>query len=618
MTGSLAHFPPDILGLILGSESSSFLVLRLWTCGNTILNSKLSTGLTFLCLKAMWSGHRGIPTLIQEFTSLRYLSLHSRAELLKNPADWQKVIKSFPRTLETLKLCSGDSKFALLNASPNKDMIEPEYIYSTYERGRSRFIDIGAYFPRLHTLGIDASSTHSFWYSSVSPSDFPALPPTLTRLIAQFTWQEPFLWSLLPKSLIYLDAGLVAPKTDSELESWSQAPPSLEHISWLRIDSDTIQGDWIPNSLTSARFNNLGPAYLPPHLKSVLIQVHPALLRMPELPIGLTTLHIDSFVGAKIPLLSPSLTELAVHSFSDFPSLDKNNSAANPIWPSGLRSLQIGAAIDASQIALLPRSLLALTLSLSPQPPENAVVTLESGILPPLLSNLVFHFANGITKLNVNGALPPAITSLQILNRTQLELSVISTQNLFIAGLHSFTARLNMDIHQSGLWRISETLRLINVEKWFFEDLKLLPSALTNLTVFELNSDTKNGTQTPWKDVLPLSLKYLAIMKTQENISLPDVDSFSHLSALRSMNLVTPHLPSAIVRYLPPYLRALNIHLKHLEEVDAPFLPRFLESINFEDSDEKWWTPIVEQHWPSRAPRPHYLAYNFEGSLAWE
>ena len=175
----IVDFPPEILSQIFGSEYASFLVIRVWLCGSTTLNKKLSTGLSYLRLSLHHFATCKYPRLVSEFHNLRHFAITSRSNLVSDPSDWTRTMKSLPSTLISISIDSPDCEHCLsdfeANGAHTATSAQSELPTST--EGVPPALDLATLFPCLQTLSI----TESILLSS---HRFTKLPATLTELTA--------------------------------------------------------------------------------------------------------------------------------------------------------------------------------------------------------------------------------------------------------------------------------------------------------------------------------------------------------------------------------------------------------------------------------------------------
>ena len=251
---SLGALPPFVLDQIIGTRDTSYVVIKLWLCGNRKLHTKLSEGLTVLELKGHPHGTFCFPKLIKHLRSLRRFAISGGGSLIHDGDSHTSLIKSLPPTL------------GLLNITAEKDwtkLIWNHGMVTQYPRGPSETIDLETLFPRLHTLKMSGDETQ-FITSDV----FPALPSSLVSLHAQIrlSSSDTVLMSALPPKLRKITMPITwtfeYTDNDASFESlrrnFSSAPPSLQimnfapkGLSWAtqrRIDTGSYEF-LLPNSL---------------------------------------------------------------------------------------------------------------------------------------------------------------------------------------------------------------------------------------------------------------------------------------------------------------------------------------------------------------------------------
>ena len=213
---SLCDLPPFVIDQVIGTRDTSYVVIKLWLCGNRQHHSKLSTGLTFLELQGHPLGTFCFPKLIKHLRSLRMFSISGNWSLIRKGEPHTSLIESLPPTLEHLTLC------------PEHDvpkLIWNQVIVTQYPRGPSESIDLEALFPRLKSL--------KFYSWAYFTSDFfPALPSSLTSLDAsiELTPSDTILMSALPPNLRILRT-ITRWRFDSADENASFEAPQLFEFS---------------------------------------------------------------------------------------------------------------------------------------------------------------------------------------------------------------------------------------------------------------------------------------------------------------------------------------------------------------------------------------------------
>lgn len=586
----LSHFPSELLELIV---ADSYLLLALWKCGNDRLNSKLASAITQVRFESYWSHQFGMPTIVFDLRSLRHLQLSSRGMIMKSPENWPTFMRSLPGTLETIDIASRDSGASLINFGPHGPRSTP------YPLGESRFIDLGALFPRLHTLKVHTLPGRRVQDPIISP-DLAGLPPTLTRLRAVvqfFNITTDALLALLPRSLLHLEATIEGPTNEDGLVDWQQAPPNLETISEIKVTAYNRKSYyWLPRSLVYAKivpkrmdedlsvlFTPEAMLTLPPHFANLQLETSsswssPNLSWLSVLPAKLTRLELlstlKSFSAADLEMLPSTLTHFSVISKSmDWKSLEAADAIAKAnsqsFWPPLLTDLEIEVPMRATRFSLLPRTLRRLKAGIGLL--LSSALSVEN--LPPSLTDLSldYEYAESASeKLSCKGLLPSGLKSLNLNN-------TIGATSIALTLPHLLTS-----IQASGFINaVFSDATILQMTLPCCDRFDLLPRTLTS---FHLRTLDFVDDQLIDLSVLPSSLTSFTIAALIRQAGRPQLEltSFAHLSRLKVLRI--PHtlpLPSKVFRHLPKSLTDLMFRLATFEEDDLPFIPPLLEGSNF-------------------------------------
>ena len=620
MAFCLSSFPPELIGHTLNTEDGSFLIVRLWLCGDRRLNAKLVNCMTCVSLASNWSLQFGLPSVLFNLGSLRSLTLKSKGRLMKRPMDWASVLQRLPESLTSLAIESLDCVKSLLNYAPQWSPNLPLVVTTLYTRGLSQYINLECRFPQLVSLKLS---------KSILAIDLPGLPPTLTYLSARISQLEsgikPIL-SVLPRSLRHLKATLESPKSPMEIQDWFDAPPLLESIR--TIDVPLPEGDvdysWIPRSLKSFRFQgpskfpiSISPksmSTLPPFLEKLTVSATEETMlpedssagRLSYLPMCLTSLHLQlnfeargiGFSERELRTLPRTLRKLYLDTDRiDFESIALLGPSRSLIWPPKLTVLNMAVPMLISHLELLPSSIRTLVFNVRPDPPSvryTAPIVIKSSTLPAALTDLHLVILNG--DVEFKGKIPPGITHLGVLNysRVPQTLCYETVRSSLPPVLTNLQANLSP---ASSIQDMSIALRyLTRLSTAFFraKHFSLLSTSITSLSIVLLDFAPKSELGLE----LPSSLTDLKISSCPHHETLGYI-SLRHLTRLKHLELPSQlSLRSIMMRHLPASLIYLKMRLEAIEEEDVPFMPPLLE-----DADIFWGSPILlisnfGQHWP--------------------
>lgn len=234
---------------MIDSADSFDAFLRLWICGNTVLNQKLSKGVAKLGLyTSMPSRLLKFPRSILSLRNLRSLTIESKFQIIKDPLEWRNIVPLLPPSLETLRLCFFGAYHALFDYAAHATKDNLQCIKRSYPLGQSRLIDFHALLPNLRTLDVDDKFGREF-----EPGDILALPPTLTSLrLSPFDGSANIKMAMLPRDLIRLGITLDLTNIDERVlqQDWALAPPNLQYVKHLSLRD--AAANWLPASLTEA------------------------------------------------------------------------------------------------------------------------------------------------------------------------------------------------------------------------------------------------------------------------------------------------------------------------------------------------------------------------------
>ena len=589
MSHSLDQFPPEVLDLVLGTKTSSYLALRLWSCGNSILNSKLSSGITYINLKASWSLQIGFPSMLLNLPNLRYLSIKVKGNLMRHPLEWKGLILSLPSTLETLKFVCSDCDYILRNFAPEWTDRTPMYIESDYGTSRSPMIDMSQHLNRLTKLKI--FGTRGKDPIPFFARDLPALPSTITDLRVSLQRQgHPLMMSLLPQSLIRLPSSVVGPANQSGVDDWLNCPPNLQHIRTIHYYYPQADFLWIPRTLrhlniekmglNSACFDAQSSLSLPPHYESMVTAAPSPASSTPWtslLPTHLTSLTVTAgeVHTADLKSLPRSLTSL---SMSKLPRQTFDMPQSNE-WPPQLRILHL-PTIGLIGLMDLPNSLTDFAFSYD----GNSI----EPMFPDSITSLSIELESmGPFNLSMEGPLPRQLKTFKVSSSTTLtDVRLVHVPSK-LTRLDAFT-----DFKNTDLWATHRCITTLNLRSLGFEAFSELPRSLKSLHAggFTARRLPKNA---HFSQHLPSSLTEIYFGGDGVDWSS---ESFSNLPLLKAFTAQRFYFPSGILRNLPRSLKKLDTNIKPWSDEDIPFIPPYLEVLGRHRVN--WKSPLIAQYWP--------------------
>lgn len=588
---NLRNLPPEILSHIVSFPSSSFIILKLWKSGDSVIRSKLSAGARHVDLKANGGFQFALPMVTTELRALHSFCLTIP---LNDHYNWISIISSLPATLE---------KLSVLRVGRNLDRTTLP-LEACSKPSSSEAINLGRLFPKL---------AHLVLAQAVPPE---CLPPTLTILNAFPTTihcSESHVYvSLLPRSLTQLLCGLryfdcyesTFPLIAAD---WQLAPPHLTELNSLTMDPQQPPSfDWLPRGLNIASSATRDPW---------------TLKRLSTLPPAFESLHIHD-----ASLLPPNTATWASH------------------VPPGLKTLFLSdivpTLLDAAFLASLPRSISTLGLfedcldwkSITASatttsvekpswPPLLSVFELElsSGsyirFLPDSLTRLELLFADSICQ--IDSEFPPALTYLTVASRVSIKITTKMPPTLEVLTLRAPEITLSPGCIPASLqdfqWDSSlneclfdclasfTNLNELSVSFYDCKDFQLIPKTVTNLELGELAGLPPIGQVEQLKDILPPYLRHLSFYIYIEPASIP----FNFPPTLLSLSVYGFNTDSSILNRLPRSLESLDIRLDPFDSVvDAPHFPANLRSLSlrlkskahFNDKSQPW----ISKYWPVR------------------
>lgn len=631
----MSFLVPELLDLMLGRPDSSYLVLRLWKCGNRHLQQMLAQGLTYLQLSHVKGMNSEYPRLLSSLKNLRHLSLKAEGKMMKIHMAWKVELPKLSNKLEVLEIQCQDAMFALLDFAPGSSGKEIELLQTDrYGRGESHLIDVGRLFPRLHTLKVLNLKN----VLTLMPHDFAGLPNTLTHIscgrIQKDATDYEFM-ALLPRSLRTLDADVIVnldppnilePATEL-LNDWKRAPPHLEHIRVLAImHTDTTA--WMPRSLTSCDivwiesyqcYTLSSVRTLPPQLRNLNLRklvsdtfTSEGTDWYRELPKNLTELNLGSDIReciASLPHLPKTLLKLAMGRKIAWAELKSaigmaqaNADGKTNIWPPALEHLVISAdTINSDQASMLSPTLNTLDLQIDnslfqddeQEMDHNAV--LDAAVLPSSLRSLKINRCNA----SISGTMPSGLKSLTLQFDEEVFGIATATLDALPSSLtHLHLEELKISDLQQPLRKLPTGLLVLHTDRYVTRDFTFVPRTVTDLDLGHIDFTTR-PTDGDIFAGLPLGLRKL---KLRGNIyktsifdgALPTLRAMCNLAELRVQR---PVIVTQIFKYLPSSLTTLIIYGEKFSNENIQYLPPHLTDLAPIEPFE-WDSPEIAQLWP--------------------
>ena len=519
---SLSALSADILDLILSYDEVTHLVVRLWKVGDQSLNAKLAMSISRVALNDGYGFSTRLPSVLSHLRGLTHFTLQSKRSFFAQPSDWYSALRALPKSLTHLEITSYDSELAFLNYATDSAS-------TTYERGESDCVDVGALFPQLRTLKM----LHA-------PSSLlPALPSSLTAFSCEFSDVGSPSFEKLPRSLQYLEADYVLdinePDTDEDgeesypgLNALTLAPPGME-LSSMHVSVWAEEQSWAS--------------------------------RLPE---GLRSLAFTERVTLSPPMISQfprSLTRL------DCSELSGNLFAAagHDIWPPNLRSLEmVIGELRPGYLAALPRTLFELTLYFNAITDSEERSAIFASELPPRLQRLTLHLdAPSIVK----GTLPATLKVLWWIELPQCPMETWSAIPSSITQLEiSYINPAVFDARGGSL----PNLKHLGLQTCGEGEFVMVPRTVTKLTVYILNGSEDPKNKATFQD-LPDTLISLEVSTCRRHFAYETLNRLHQLEELRLPR--STKIPCSLLGHLPQTLKTLHMEIVNPESFDLTKFP---------------------------------------------
>lgn len=611
----LAAFPSELLGFILSFSSSSYMVLRLWKCGDSLLNSRLARGVTDVEITASDLVSNNLPSLLFSLKSMRHLRVRSNYVLLSSKEQWYSALKQLPSTLETLR-------FGIATA-------DGHYIpfrrlgFALPETSVTQF-DLGALFPGL----LDVSLYDGYTLPS---TQFSELPSTLTRLHVWYSLiaSKSLFVKNLPRTLTELDAHVVVSNMTSAQEAafrqdWLLVPPQLILLDRMDLSDSKIGSDWIPRGLRIRKLHigeSPAIANLPPKVDA--LQIHqwmdyktlstepsasdwPSLLprELKALILSCKSSSSSTLFASNLALLPRTLTKLDLKKnrrvdWSNLGDAVKDDTPQSidltSLWPPALTSLRLELPSCQSEVlGLLPRNLRELKVLIRDDGLSEKCLRLPVLALPPMLTSLQLDAKVAGVGFCLEGELPTSLITLKARNRRHTDFSGHSFEAL-PTGLKDLFWQNSPASFADRLWSLPPTLTRLDTSYWPIDRLGALPRTLTHFS-----SCVGSSSLTPLEAEnvfveLPPALVFLDLSQSGDPSQvLFSSLSFSRLLVLESL-LISNNLglfPACTLRHLSPCIQTLHLPLS---SSDIDYLPPTLKRLYF--YREVTWNAGI---WPLR------------------
>lgn len=601
----LSAFPPEVLNQILGTYSSSWLVIPLWLCGDSVLRRNIASGLTYVHLRGLGTvASFPFPRLLLQLRALRHLAIECHEFRINSPIDWLNIFDNLSGLLQTLIILSSNP-CPFLNVS--RDPLQVNSIETQFKRGSSRWIDLECRFPNLTRLGV----------RNIHCDDLAGLPSSLTSFAGPITmpYETPggAYAAALPPSLKFIEGEVRVQNSSSNIDQicddWALAP--LLERAVVRFESrSTLK--MLPLPLLSCKLpdQTLCTKDLHPDLKCLYLSrildvsestLHPHYVA--KFPRTLTHLMIDAigkattgFFIAELPRTLKKLTlwiDVGIHR-----QWEAHNQKANSsFWPPHLETFIYQNSVSASELDALPTTLKRLLIGLSLEE------TIDASKFPPLLTSLTLEVPQ---KVLFEGNFPALITDLNI--DSSIGFAAMN------GNLHNLTSLKHFACYsplEAELFLPSTSLTSISLDSCPTESFGLLPRTLLTFAITQaLSASLAPAIEKGELFIdLPPSITDLAINRSYSASRNP-INCFpsqrlsSVLPHLRRMILTSMHMfESRFIREMPQSLRELSVAIGDLTYEDAAFLPQYLRDCTIQRSIIS--EEVLADYWPPFALTPH-------------
>ena len=662
MSLRLGSFPSEILGLILNEPSSSFLVITLWKCGDSILNAKLSRCITSvdLCLHKFASdlrnknlSHecRAFPRLLSSLENLRHFSIATSLPFYRlgtNNSPRREILE-LPPSLETLKVTSLDAELFFMDL-PNEttatgDGYWPNHAVRTkHMRGSSKMINLGALFPKLSTLAVSGrrpTDKAIFQYE-----DFAALPDTLTKLTWPYISTDNThhrLWRYLPRNLTTLDASVSDEDGVIDLTNHfdSNSFSCLPYLETIKSYKSRAKGKafHLPQTIKTCKTtiyeNSVHIRGLPAGITSklCLIQFESPTIDCPWtafIPAHLTTLKISKsqILGDHVSQLPWTLTELELEGTPlDWQLMRTMADSGVPFWPVGWKLTKLSLTsirqFEAYSVILLPRTLTFLEID-SPHgferhKDDEDELRVAGSDFPPHLETLLLGLHLVITIKTHAQSLPTTLKRLNCegINFSRASFELLPDSITWLQTTKPCASDVNVDDSEDSsidigcddsseddrdteLLRLPARLETLIFDEgiWDMADFGALPRSLTSLTLQKIRNF-----RLPSSDIfeaLPTCMRWLKISNIP-NTRTPHQFPDSCFSTLQELEMLWFAVDDAV--FNEDVLKTLSRRLTELRLRLGRLTAKgasFLPPrlLEVDFGYNIKWSPEIIAHWP--------------------
>lgn len=605
MAFDLVRLPPEVLANVFEAGRIPYALIRLWLCGDSLMNAKLASGVTRVHLKAPSSWSFSTPRFVLSLRALRRLIIKSNKWNLFTYDEWCSFIESLPSSLEELTIPLPKS---------NEDAEStPQYI------DLERFV-------QLRALNLNLSV-------NLILSKFPPNLVELTVPLNMSYEHDAFVYRMahLPRSLRRLKGYVMCLFHDDEAKldfqnDWKLAPP-LEYIEMISFPlRRPATADFLPKTVQYYAIDENNPMKwgieqilaLPPALTFLVIEPDITPLEtsntdwMALLPSNIRSLSLNSDERSptiKVASLPRSLTKLSTNRAPtfEFPSDVAAPSAtsaefiqsAQRAWPSQLTELSL-VRCHATDLRLFPNNITSLTCILdflTAPGPEGYEINATD--FPSHLTSLELSE----TPLSIKGKLPSSISRLRFTDTVLYHMNSFPPYLTDLALPEIYRTIVNP-------WTFYEGITSLTLDEWNWFDVRELPKSLTYLQINTITHlATVNLRNGDFFEDFPSGITALGINYSQfgRSFNFPSqrlASALPHLQGLFIPSLCT--FPSEFLRQMPQGLQRLQIRLAEVAEKDYPFIPQKLTYLVLQP--QVIWTPLLAEYWPIKCF--YYVPYN--------